>query len=126
MQDNVINAFTEQAQSMFAPISKFNGLMVESLEKMTEFQLGAVKSYSEIFLGQVKKESEVKDVETLRTFSTSQAEAAGSINKKIIEDAKMLSDMAADFKGQVEAIMEESRTTATSAAASKPATKKAS
>ncbi len=126
MQDNVMNAFTEQAKTMFGPVSKFNGLMVEGLEKMTEFQLDAVKSYSEIVLGQIKKASEIKDVDTLRTFSTSQAEVAGSINKKIIEDAKALTDMATDFKGKVESIMEEGRNTASAAATPKAATKKAS
>lgn len=125
MQENVINAFTEQAKTMFEPASKFNGLMVESLEKMTEFQLNAIKSYSDIVLGQMKSAASVKDVDTLRSFSSSQAEAAGSINKKVIEDAKVLSEMANDFKEKVEGIMEESRTTAT-AAAPKPATKKAS
>lgn len=126
MQENVINAFTEQAKTMFEPASKFNGLMVDSLEKMTEFQLNAIKSYSDILLGQMKSAASVKDVDSLRTFSSSQAEAAGSINKKVIEDAKVLSEMANDFKDKVEGIMEESRNTATAAAATKPATKKAS
>lgn len=125
MQENVINAFTEQAKTMFEPASKFNGLMVDSLEKMTEFQLNAIKSYSDILLGQMKSAASVKDVDSLRTFSSSQAEAAGSINKKVIEDAKVLSEMANDFKDKVEGIMEESRNTAT-AASTKPAAKKAS
>ena len=126
MQENVMNAFTEQAKTMFEPASKFNGLMVESLEKMTEFQLSAIKSYSDIVLGQMKNAANVKDVETLRTFSSSQAEAAGSINKKVIEDAKVLSEMANDFKDKVEGIVEEGRNAATATATAKPATKKAS
>ena len=125
MQENVINAFTEQAKTMFAPASKFNGLMVDSLEKMTEFQMKAIKSYSDILFGQMKKAAEVKDVDTLRTFSSSQAEAAGNINKKVIEDAKALTEMATDFKEQVESIMEESRSTAATATKAAP-TKKAS
>ncbi len=122
MQENVINAFTEQAKTMFAPASKFNGLMVESLEKMAEFQINAIKAYTDIALGQMKKAAEIKDVDTLRTFSSSQAEAAGTINKKVIEDAKVLTEMATDFKEKVESIMEEGRTAATTAA--KPAAAK--
>ena len=39
-----------------------------------------------------------------------------------MEDAKSLSEMAVEFKGQVESIMEEARSTATSAASAATAT----
>ena len=42
-----------------------------------------------------------------------------------MEDAKSLSEMATEFKGQVEAIMEETRGTATSAAEAATSTTKA-
>jgi phasin family protein len=78
--------------------------------------LNAIKAYADAGIGQLKKASEVKDADTLRSFSSSQAEATTELNKQIMEDAKALSEMAAEFKGQVESIMEEARTTATEAA----------
>ena len=121
MQENIMNAFTEQAKSFSAPLAKFNSLMVDNMEKMTEFQLKTIKSYADLSLGQIKGAVDVKDAESLRTFSSSQAEVAASVNKKIMEDAKTISEMATDFKGQMEAIWDESRPTA-----SKPAEKKTS
>lgn len=123
MQENILNAFTEQAKSLYAPLTKMSSLMVEGLEKMTEFQLNSIKSYSEITMTQMKKAVEIKDADSLRNFSTSQAEVAASVNKKIMEDAKALSELANDFKGQVEAIMEEAKPTAKTA--EKKATKAA-
>ena len=64
MQDNIINAFAEQAKTMYAPLTKFNELMVENMEKMTEFQLNTIKSYAELSIDQMKKAVEVKDVES--------------------------------------------------------------
>ena len=61
----------------------------------------------------------------MRSFSSSQAEATTELNKKIMEDAKSLSEMATEFKGQVEALMEEARGTASSAAAAATSTTKA-
>ncbi len=119
MQENIMNAFTEQAKSFYSPLNKLSALMVESMEKMTEFQLESIKSYADITMSQMKKSVDVKDVETLRSFSTSQAEAVSTVNKKIMEDAKSLSDLATDFKDKVEAIWEEAKPT------SKPAEKKA-
>jgi len=127
MQDTILNAFAEQAKTMYAPMSKFNTLFVDNMEKMTEFQLSAVKSYAEMGLDQMKKAADVKDAEGMRAYTAAQAEVASAMNKKIMEDAKAFSDMAMEFKSQVEAIMEEARTTAaTTATTAKPATKAAS
>jgi phasin family protein len=124
MQDTILTAFTEQAKTMYAPMAKFNSLFVENMEKMTDFQLNAIKSYAEMGLDQMKKASDVKDAESMRAYTSAQAEAASALNKKIMEDAKTFSDMAMEFKSQVESIMEEARTTAaTTATTAKPATK---
>lgn len=128
MQENILNAFAEQAKSLYAPLAKFNTAVVANVEKLTEFQLNAIKSYAEIGLDQLKKATDVKDAETLRTFTAAQAETASALNKKIMDDAKALSDMAMEFKSQVESLIEDARTTATTAASSaaKPAAKTAS
>ncbi|MCA6063292.1 phasin family protein [Thalassolituus marinus] len=124
MQESILNAFTEQAKTMYAPMAKFNSLFVENMEKMTEFQLNAIKSYSEMGLEQMKKAADIKDADSMRSFTATQAESASALNKKIMEDAKALSDMAMDFKTQVETIMEEARSTAAATATTaKPATK---
>jgi phasin family protein len=117
MQENILNAFAEQTKNLYSPMQKFSALFVGNMEKMTEFQLNAIKSYADVGIEQMKKATEIKDADSMRTFSSAQAEATTELNKKIMEDAKALSEMAVEFKGQVEAIMEEARGTATSAAA---------
>lgn len=113
MQENIINAFAEQAKSMYSPLSKLNSLMVENIEKMTEFQLNSIKSYADMSIDQMKKATEVKDADSFRNFSSTQTEVAASVNKKIMEDAKSLADIANDFKSQIETVWKESTTAAT-------------
>tara|TARA_B100001059_G_scaffold206069_1_gene216614 strand:+ start:152 stop:547 length:396 start_codon:yes stop_codon:yes gene_type:complete len=125
MQENILNAFAEQTKNLYSPMQKFSALFVGNMEKMTEFQLNAIKSYAEVGIDQMKKAAEIKDADSMRSFSSSQAEATTELNKKIMEDAKSLSEMATEFKGQVEAIMEEARGTASSAAAAATSTTKA-
>jgi phasin family protein len=125
MQENILNAFAEQTKNLYSPMQKFSALFVGNMEKMTEFQLNAIKSYAEVGIDQMKKAAEIKDADSMRSFSSSQAEATTELNKKIMEDAKSLSEMATEFKGQVEAIMEEARGTAGSAAAAATSTTKA-
>lgn len=124
MQDNILNAFAEQAKSFNTPFTKLNSLFVENIEKITELQFQALKTYTDLGINQLKKAAEIKDADSARAFTTAQAEAATAINKKVVEDAKVFSDLATDFKNQVEAIMEEARTTATKATEPKPAAKK--
>lgn len=121
MQDKIMNAFAEQTKNMYAPMRKMNTLMVENMEKMTEFQIEALKSYSKMGVNQLKNATEIKDAESVRDFTASQAELMSTLSKKVLEDAKSMADMTMEFKQEVEKIVEESRTSA-AAAASAPAT----
>ena len=107
MQENIMNAFAEQTKALYGPMVKLNQLLVDSMEKMTEFQLESVKSYSQIGLGQMRQAADIKDFETFRDYSQSHMEAANHINQKIMEDAKVLSQMSAEFKQEVEKIFQQ-------------------
>lgn len=138
MQEKMMNAFTEQTKNMYNPMRKINALLVENMEKMTDFQLEALKAYSQMGLNQMKQATKVKDADGVRDYSTSQAEMLGSLSKKVLEDAKTMADMSMAFKAEVEGIIEEARAqafnkasdkaaddkTAKPAAAAKPATSK--
>ncbi len=124
MQDNILNAFAEQAKSFNTPFTKLNSLFIENIEKMTELQFKALKTYTDLGINQLKKAAEIKDADSVRAYTTAQAEAATVLNKKVMEDAKVFSDLAVEFKNQVETIMEEARTTAAKATEPKPAAKK--
>ena len=116
MQDNIMNAFAEQTKNMYAPMRKMNALMVENMEKMTDFQIEALKSYSKMGVNQLKNATEIKDAESVRDFTASQAELMSTLSKKVLEDAKSMADMTMEFKQEVEKIVEESRSSVSSAA----------
>ena len=113
MQENIINAFAEQAKSMYSPLTKLNSLMIENIEKMTAFQLNSIKSYADMSIDQMKKATDIKDADSLRTFSSDQTEVAATVNKKIMEDAKSLADIANEFKSQMETVWKDTATSAT-------------
>ncbi len=127
MQDKIMNAFAEQTKNMYAPMRKMNALMVENMEKMTDFQIEALKSYSKMGVNQLKNATEIKDAESVRDFTASQAELMSTLSKKVLEDAKSMADMTMEFKQEIEKIVEESRASATASAApaaeAKPAAK---
>lgn len=125
MQDKVMSAFSEQTKNMYNPMRKINALLVENMEKMTDFQLEALKAYSHMGLTQMKQATEVKDADSVRDYSTAQAEMMSTLSKKVLEDAKTMADMSMEFKAEIEKIMEESRAQAFNKAAEGKATKSA-
>ncbi|SEI56306.1 phasin family protein [Allopseudospirillum japonicum] len=111
-QEKVMNAFAEQAKTMYTPLRKINALLLENMEKMTDFQLDALRSYSQMGVNQLKGASELKDAESMREYTSTQAEMMSTVSKKVLEDAKTMAEMAVEFKQEVEKIMEEARSTA--------------
>lgn len=109
MQDKMMNAFTEQTNKIYTPMRKVNALLVDNMEKMTDFQLDALKVYSSIGLSQMKRATEAKDADTVRDYTASHIEMVSKLSKKMVEDARTIADMSAEFKAELKAILEQSR-----------------
>lgn len=124
MQDKIMNAFADQTKNMYAPMRKLNTLMVENMEKMTDFQIEAMKSYSKMGVNQLKNAAEVKDADSVRDFTAAQAELMSTLSKKVLEDAKSMADMTMEFKQEVEKIVEDARAGNATEAEAKPADKR--
>jgi len=109
MNENLVESLTTQAKSLYGPMGKINALMIANVEKIAEFQLGAVKSYAELAMKQVKQVSEVRDIEGLKDFGTTQSEMASELGEKVMEDMKALGEIGMEFKAGVDEIITEAR-----------------
>ena len=109
MSENIIENLTSQVKSLSGPMGKINALMIANIEKIAEFQLGAVKSYAELAMEQVKQVSEVRDIEGLKEFGTTQNEMASKLGEKVMEDMKALGEIGMEFKTEVEELIAEAR-----------------
>lgn len=109
MNDNLIENLTTQATSFYGPMGKINALMVSNIEKVAEFQLGAIKSYAELAMKQWKQVAEIRDIESLKDFGSNQSEVVSELSQKIVEDMKALGEMGMELKTQVEDIVAEAK-----------------
>ncbi|GAB3348926.1 MULTISPECIES: phasin family protein [Chromohalobacter] len=107
MQDKMFSAFSEQTRGFFEPMRKFNGLMLDNMERMTEYQLDAMKRYSQLGVERMRAASEVKDAEDARDFTTQQADMLNSLSKQMLEDARAMADISLKFKADLEEMMSE-------------------
>ncbi|MEH6449048.1 MAG: phasin family protein [Oleispira sp.] len=120
MQEDLINAVSEQLKSQYQPWLQINSLWLTSLEKLANFQLNAINSYSQIGLEQVKKAIEINGVEDLQEFASEQSSITESLNEKILDDSKALTELTQEFFGNVESIWQSSLASADTQASLNP------
>lgn len=120
MQEDLINAVSEQLKNQYQPWLQINSLWLTSLEKVTNFQLNAINSYSQIGLEQVKKAIEINGVEDLQEFASGQSSITESLNEKILDDSKVLTELTQEFFGNVESIWQSSLASADTQASLNP------
>ncbi|MBZ5486382.1 phasin family protein [Halomonas aquamarina] len=102
MQDKMMDAFNAQTRQMFEPMRKVNSLMLNNMERMTQYQLEAMKRYSQMGTERIRSATAVQDAESLRDFGAQQAEMMNEISRQMQEDARVMGEMSLQFKTEME------------------------
>jgi len=107
MQDKMMDAFNVQTRQMFEPMRKVNSLMLNNMEKMTQYQLEAMKRYSQMGTDRMRSASEIEDADSLREFAAKQSEMLNELSQQMQEDAKTMGEMSMEFKTEMEKLFSE-------------------
>ncbi len=102
MYENLLQQLSEQSQKMTAPVTEITSLTVEYMEKLSQFQVEAVKAYTSLGMDQLKNVAAIKDPESLQSFISQQNDVASTVSKKIAEDAKVLSKLGEVFAADIQ------------------------
>jgi len=98
MYNQVFENLMKQSQPMPAYMIKANKLMVESLEKVTAFQMATLKSYVDLSVARVHAAAEVYDPKTLQTFVNGQVETAKVLREKVMADSRAMAELGNSLK----------------------------
>lgn len=102
MYEKLLAQLSEQSQKMAQPINEITSLTVDYIEKLSQFQVNAVKAYTDLGLDQLKNMTAVKDPESLQAYITKQREMAAQMGKKIADDAKTLAQLGEVFAEDIQ------------------------
>lgn len=108
MQDKTFDAFNDQARQFFEPMRKLNSLMLQNMERVSEYQMESLKRYSQMGTERLRDATEVTDAESLRDFGTRQSEMMNALSQQMLEDARTLGEMSLQFKAELEQLYTES------------------
>jgi len=98
MYNQMLDNLMKQSQPMPEYMIKTNKLMVESLEKVTAFQMTALKSYVDLGMARVHAAAEVHDPQSLKGFVNGQLEAAKVLREKFVADSKAAVELGNSLK----------------------------
>ncbi|EKS7719783.1 phasin family protein [Vibrio vulnificus] len=115
MYTDFFKTFSDQTEKNLLPYFKFNKLVTKNVEVLTELQLNAIRTYSEMGLAQMKAASEVKDVTSLASFNGQQLNVLTKLSQQMLDDSNKLQAIAKEFKDDVEKLTSENLKTVTPA-----------
>lgn len=99
---NLFNRAQASPPALPEPIFKANRLFIENLEKMLIFQMNSLKTYFDISINQLRAAAEITDLESLRDFYKRQVEIAQTMQCKLLNDARVMANMAVRFKTEMD------------------------
>lgn len=103
----VVNLFNQALQpppALPESVIKANRLFIENVEKMLVFQMNSLKAYFDISINQLRAAAEITDLESLRDFYKRQMEIAQTLQCKLLNDARIMSNMATRFKTEMDGL----------------------
>ncbi len=104
---NQFNQFTTEPQQMFEPWNKLNQAFLKNAERMTEFSLSTMRSYSEMGLANMRQVAGIDSPESAQDFSSKQAEMLNEISQKMLADAQRMTELGNSMHEEVMQVMGE-------------------
>ncbi|HHF3171670.1 TPA: phasin family protein [Vibrio alginolyticus] len=115
MYTDFFKTFSDQTEKNLEPYLKLNKLVTKNVEVLTELQLNAIRTYSEVGLNQMKAATEIKDVTSLTAFNSQQLSVLTKLSQQMMDDSNKLQAIAKEFKEDVEKMTSENLKTVTPA-----------
>lgn len=113
MQNRMIDNFNDQTRQLFEPVRKLNALMLNNMQRVTEYQMETMRRYSQMGTERMRdatsqlSNKEGMSEESFRELSTRQAEMMSELSQQLMEDARAFSEMNLQFKTELEGMLAE-------------------
>ncbi|MGD8430450.1 MAG: phasin family protein [Ectothiorhodospiraceae bacterium] len=120
MSYETLNKMNEQFEKLvLGPSRAYAGLAVDYVEKLTQAQLEASRSYSEAVLAQARAALDVKDADALKSYVENQQKLAQDLGERVKGDTEKVVAMNQEFAEKAQKLAQDSARDATQAAQAK-------
>lgn len=87
----------EQIDRLATPAQRFGALMLDSMERLSDVQLGLMRSYTHYSICQWRDALEVRDPQSLQAYIEKRGEAARELGEQLSENAQTFMAIGQDF-----------------------------
>ena len=105
--NNMKDKFAEVGYSFAEPVFKTNKTAVAQVEKLVSFQMSTLSSYVDFTVERMKAAADVTSTDEFQSFMNDQMEAAAYLRKKMLDDAKALTEIMVGFRDDYAKLAEE-------------------
>lgn len=106
MFDELFSKSNVSVEKMLEPSRQFNALVLNGVEKVTQFQLEAVKSYTELGLKSLREGLELRDINDVQGFFSKQGERARELGEKVQGDAQTLAGIQQELGSEMQKLLQ--------------------
>ncbi len=99
---------SEQARQMYRPFCRFNEIIADSIERMTDVQLTAFKAYTGLAVSQLRAASKVEDGESAQLFGKSQMSFLNDMGNQFMNDTKQIAQVSSELKTELDDLIRDS------------------
>ena len=112
MYSEMFDKTNSQMAQVLTPIREAQGKMLDHVAKVADFQVEAMKHYSELSLGTLRAIAEIKDPQSLQAYVSKQTEVSKSLGEQITADLNQLVKINRGFAEDMQKLTQKSVTTA--------------
>lgn len=93
-------------EKYLAPVKAINELTIKNVEKFVNHQVKSIKDNAKIGVDSLKAASNVTDVESWKSYVSSQLDVARDTSEAIVSDARAFAEMGQEYTSEVRSIVE--------------------
>lgn len=112
MYTEMFEKTSSQMAQALNPIREAQGKMLDHFAKIADFQVEAMKHYSELSLGTLRAMAEIKDPQSLQAYVSKQTEVSKSLGEQLTTDMNQLVKINRSFTEDMQKLTQQSVTTA--------------
>ncbi|WP_290653188.1 phasin family protein [Aquisalimonas sp.] len=109
-----------QMEQVLNPMFKAQGTMLDHFARIADFQVEALKQYSELSIENLRAMQGIHDPQSLQDYVTKQMDVAKSLGEKVSADVNEFVNLNRGFAEELQKSTQESVTTAEPQPAKKP------
>jgi phasin family protein len=102
LYEKVLDNWNAKLQKLAEPVTRAQNLTWETLEKISQIQLGRLSELTDIGLESLREASSIQSPEAFQAYITKQIEKAGEVTQTLTEDASHIQSMSNGYLDEIQ------------------------